>query len=72
MGDQVAALKQLVALSHSGAILVVFQIGTTKTQRGSLFMSNESCYWHDPESFRRLRDQVEKERLKQNGRVRLS
>lgn len=55
MGDQVAALKQVVALSRPGAMLVGFQIGVTKAK------PIENHYRHDPESFRRIWDQVENE-----------
>ena len=54
-------MKQLVALTHPDAILVSFQIGATKAKSWESFLSNENPYWHDPESFGRMWDQVEKE-----------
>jgi hypothetical protein len=56
--DQVAALKQLVALSRPGALVVGFQICATKGKALESFVSKENPYWHDPESSRRTWDQV--------------
>lgn len=60
--DQVSALKQQAILSRVGAIIVGFQVGSVGfRKRPASELAKSSAYWHNPESFQEIWDQVGEE-----------
>ena len=60
--EQVRALKQLATLSHVGAMIVGFQVGSAgRGERPASELAKSPAYWHNPESFREMWDQVGRE-----------
>ena len=57
--DQVAAAKQLGALLRPGGMVVGFQVGTVgENLIKASDLSRSDCYWHSPETFQTMWDQV--------------
>ena len=61
-GDQVKAVEQLVGLSSGrGAVVVGFQVGSVGVrEKKASGLANSDAYWHDPEIFQGMWDEVGK------------
>ena len=60
--NQVKALKQLVRLSSSNAMVVGFQIGTIGLkEQPTTELAMSPPYWHDPASFHTIWEQVSRQ-----------
>ena len=60
--DQIAAGMQLTALSRPGTLVVGFQVGTVgENLIKASDLAKSDCYWHSPETFQRMWNQVGEE-----------